>query len=700
MLGQLGMLPVTGSGPAGEMWRSSRQVSVGCSRLLPGNRHKARSVVHSRLQSTGTSGRGSAKTIIITAGVAAVGIGGTLAYAKVDSDFRRKLESSVPYGDSLIGSILGPCERPVRPLPAEVVKEKALESSLLRKKHPVEPSKGTLPPPPPIAAPPPTPMKEKTPSPRDLEAEAQKQLQDIKERNERLNFALEQSLREAQAELEKYTKDAVVAQLEAKEAAQGYARKLYRAIDEARDSEDQYMWDEALQAKEAKLAAVQKAAVKTEQAWKCLENLQSAIKKGQEDKETHSNLALSPAEHAAKVAREQLRNAESESRSAKEAARTASDYREAVERAQLHFQKEIEALLPETKFSEPGQKLSEDELNLLLAHAHRKIENLTKAHAKMQVTEQERAQLFQRQQERVARDLERQRAELDAMLEVKLVKQQEAFEHELQQQLRRQVAAHTEHLKEALEEQKEELSRTFTLELEKKMMEERAQHSAALSSSVAKLQGMEEYLRARDELDRLSQQAKSLWLACQGLRHTLVHGPAGGPQSLSTDVQLVERAAPMSPYVPLVLASIPEEALSRGVYPEVALKERFARVERACRRVALVDDKGPSSLLRYLASYLQSLCIIYPKDLPEEELTDDQRVNPEMWDTFDVLSRVRYWLQHENLERALRYASQLRGQPRLVAQDWIYELRLHLEARQAASALMAFAAATIAEDAE
>ncbi|KAK8772710.1 hypothetical protein V5799_024047 [Amblyomma americanum] len=273
-----------------------------------------------------------------------------------------------------------------RPLPAEVVKEKALESSLLRKRHPVEPARGdqrpALPPPPPIAVPPPTPVKEKTPSPQDLEAEAQKQLQDIKERNERLNFALEQSLREAQAELEKYTKDAVVAELEAKEAAQSYARKLYRAIDEARDSEDQYMWDEALQAKEAKLAAVQKAAVKSEQAWKCLENLQSAIKKGQEDKETHSNLALSPAQHAAKVALEQLRNAESQSRSAKEAARTATDYKDAVERAQLHFQKEIEALLPETKFT--GQKLSEDELNLLLAHAHRKIENLTKAHAKIQ----------------------------------------------------------------------------------------------------------------------------------------------------------------------------------------------------------------------------------------------------------------------------------------------------------------------------
>lgn len=680
------------------MWRSTRQVSVRYSLLLAGKQQKARHPLQSRPQSTSSSGSGSAKAVAVAAGVTAVGVGGTLAYAKFDADFRRQLEGSLPYGDSLLGSILGPANEPVRPLPAEKVKEKALESSLLRKKAPAEPSRGALPPPPPITASPQTPVKEKTPSPRDLEAEAQKQLRDIKERNERLNFALEQSLREAQAEVERHTKDAVVAQLAAKEAAQAYAQKLYRAIDEARDDEDQYMWEEALQAKEAKLAAVHKAAVKSEQAWKSLENLRNAVKKGQENKETQNNLALSPADHAATVARDQLRSAESESKPAKEAAKTASDYKDAVEQARLHFQKEIEALLPEAKFTE-GQRLSEDELNLLLAHAHRKIDNLTKAHVKMQVTEHERAQVFQRQQERINRDLERQRAELDAMLEVKLVKQQEAFEQELQQQLRRQVAAHTEHLREALEEQRVDLGRAFGLELEQKLVEERAQHNAALASSVAKLQGMEDYLQARDELDRLSQQAKGLWLACQGLQHTLVHG-SGGPQSLAADLQLVERAAPMSPYVPLVLASIPPEALARGVYPEVALKERFAQVERTCRRVALVDDQGSSSLLRYLASYLQSIFIVYPKELPEEELSDEQRVNPAQWDTFDVLSRVRYWLQHEDLEQALRYASQLRGQPRLVAHDWVRELRLHLEARQAAAALMAFAAATIAEDAD
>lgn len=668
------------------------------------------SAIQKRLQSSSSSGSSSGKVIAIATGATVVGAGATLAYAKYDPDFRHKVQDALPYGDALLNKVLGPEKTTAVPpksheqvLSSDKIREKALESSLLRKKVPVESSKGdsksVLVPPPPITASPSSPAKEKTPTPRDLEAEAQKQLRDIKEKTERLNFSLEQSLREAQAEVERHTKDAVLAQVAAKEAMQVYVSKLYRALDEARDSEDQFMWDEALQAKESKLAAVQKANTKTEQAWNSLGKLQTIIRKGQESTETRGNLALSPAEHVATVAKDQLRNSESEAQSAKEAAKIASDYKDAVEKARRHFQEELEALLPESKFGDQSRKLSEDDLNLLVAHAHRRVELLMKTLAKMQVTEQERAQVFQRQQERVNRDLERQRAEMDATLEVKLEKQKESFEHELQQQLRRQVAAHTEHLKEALEEQEQKLSHTFDQEMEKRIIEERGRHNAALAASVAKLQGMEGYLKARDELDRVSQQAKGLWLACQGLRHTLVYGHTSqdAPQPLAQEVRPVREAAPMSPYVPLVLASIPEEALVRGVYPEVALKERFAKVEKACRRVALVDDRG-ASLLRYLASYIQSFLIVYPKEVPEEELSDEQRVNPEMWDTFDVLSRVRYWLQHEDLEQALRYAIQLRGEPLQVARDWIREVRLHLEAKQAATALMAFAAATIAED--
>ena len=48
-----------------------------------------------------------------------------------------------------------------------------------------------------------------------------------------------------------------------------------------------------------------------------------------------------------------------------------------------------------------------------------------------------------------------------------------------------------------------------------------------------------------------------------------------------------------------VLASLAEDAVGRGVYPEEALRERFIKVERVCKRVSMIGDNG-GSLLRYL----------------------------------------------------------------------------------------------------
>ena len=51
---------------------------------------------------------------------------------------------------------------------------------------------------------------------------------------------------------------------------------------------------------------------------------------------------------------------------------------------------------------------------------------------------------------------------------------------------------------------------------------------------------------------------------------------------------------------------VPETAVSRGVWTEAALAERFTRVRSVARRVALIDECG-GSLFRYLASYLMSV---------------------------------------------------------------------------------------------
>lgn len=81
-------------------------------------------------------------------------------------------------------------------------------------------------------------------------------------------------------------------------------------------------------------------------------------------------------------------------------------------------------------------------------------------------------------------------------------------------------------------------------------------------------------------------------------------------------------------------------ALSRGVYPEEALRERFVKVDQLARRLALVkDDK--SKMPMYLLSYLQSMFILTPANaISKEELKDDI-VDFEKLDTYDIMNRAR-----------------------------------------------------------
>lgn len=138
------------------------------------------------------------------------------------------------------------------------------------------------------------------------------------------------------------------------------------------------------------------------------------------------------------------------------------------------------------------------------------------------------------------------------------------------------------------------------------------------------------------------------------------------------------------PLLKLALESIPKEAKETGVYTEPDLIRRFNVVEKYCRRVALIGDEG-GSLYMYLLSYLQSI-FIWNSKIPRVELEGGE-VDPSEWDTFDILTRVRHCLNTNNLEMALRYANQLKGEARNVAQDWIKDTRTHLEVRQAVDIL-------------
>ncbi len=198
----------------------------------------------------------------------------------------------------------------------------------------------------------------------------------------------------------------------------------------------------------------------------------------------------------------------------------------------------------------------------------------------------------------------------------------------------------------------------------------------------------------REQLDKDERVAKELWLLSQTLRDALLHSPSMReeclPRSLSKEISAIKNALNKNlsekPLIKLALESIPNDVIQNGVYSEEDLIKRFTKVDRICKRVALIGDNG-GSLYKYILSYLQSILVFSDSKIPLEELEDQEIVDPSKWDTFDILTRVRHCLTNHNLEMALRYANQLRGEPRNVAQDWIRDTRTHLETKQAVDLL-------------
>ncbi|MPC80781.1 MICOS complex subunit MIC60 [Portunus trituberculatus] len=60
-------------------------------------------------------------------------------------------------------------------------------------------------------------------------------------------------------------------------------------------------------------------------------------------------------------------------------------YKALVEAGREQFEAEVRSLLPEVKLGETSDKLTQDELNLLLAHAHRKVLHMQTQLARLQV---------------------------------------------------------------------------------------------------------------------------------------------------------------------------------------------------------------------------------------------------------------------------------------------------------------------------
>nr|XP_061835604.1 MICOS complex subunit MIC60-like isoform X2 [Nerophis lumbriciformis] len=389
-------------------------------------------------------------------------------------------------------------------------------------------------------------------------------------------------------------------------------------------------------------------------------------------------------------------------------AKIVSQYSELVQEAKLQFQREVSSLTPEIQANWKGLtgKLSTDDLNALIAHAHRRIDQLNQELAEQRVREQvhidaaleqQRLEHLKAHDESVNTSLQHIKEEARLQQERKLSELREVMEAEMRTQLRRQAAAHTDHVQDVLKVQEQELRAESEQVLNSKLLEQETQYrqlsqeqldnfTLDMNTAHARLKGVEEAIDSHVVAEEEARKAHQLWLSVEALNYTLKTAEAASPtKPLEGAAQAVRDSCHDNTFASALASALPQESLQRGVYSEASLRARFYGLRSLVRRVALIDESH-NSLYQYFLSYLQAALLFENKqEAPPAQLSSEDL------DPFKLLSYASYCLEHGDLELAAKLLNQMTGEARRVVEDWLHEARLTLETRQVVTLLSAYA---------